>query len=292
MSSLKPTFGCVVLTQGKRTEQLNKAVESILLQQNVEVDVAVVGNGWKPEGFSQNVKTVHINENLGIPAGRNAGVNSVSGDLLFFLDDDVTLTDLNTLEKIYKIFINKPKVALIQPQPKDPNGLATPRRWIPRINTSNPNRSSFMFSLWEGATTIRRDVFQKVGLWPYEFFYGHEGVDLVWRVWDHGYQCWYAGDIQVSHPAVEPSFRHKIYYQYQARNRVLLARRNLPNLIKIIYLFNWRIISLFRLKNNNEAISEFKLGWEDGKVMDIFSQKKLSWLTILKMTLYLRPPII
>jgi GT2 family glycosyltransferase len=149
-----------------------------------------------------------------------------------------------------------------------------------------------MFSLWEGATTVRRDVFQKVGLWPYEFFYGHEGIDLVWRIWDAGFKCWYAGDVVVSHPAVEPETRHKIYYQYQARNRVLLARRNLPGFISFWYLLNWKIISLIRLRGNKEALKEFKLGWEDGKLVDLLAHKKMSWLTVIKMTFFLRPPII
>ena len=292
MSDLNPSFGCVVLTQGKRPDQLEKALNSLLSQVNVKVDVVVVGNGWKPENLSNNIKSVHISENLGIPAGRNAGINSVTGDFLFFLDDDVYLQDPHTLEKIYQEFVSRPNVALIQPQPKDPNGLKTPRRWIPRINTKNPDRSSHIFSLWEGATTVKREVLQKAGLWPYEYFYGHEGIDLVWRIWDLGYKCWYSGHIVVSHPAVEPEKRHKIYYQYQARNRVLLARRNLPDYIAKIYLFNWKLISLFRLKGNKEAIAEFKNGWEDGKVLDIFATKKLSWKTILRMTFYLRPPII
>jgi len=52
------------------------------------------------------------------------------------------------------------------------------------------------------------------------------------------------------------------------------------------------MISLFRLKGNKEAIAEFKNGCEDGKVLDIFATNKISWKTILKMTFYLRPPII
>jgi GT2 family glycosyltransferase len=292
MFDLKPTFGCVVLTQGTRPEQLKAAVKSLMDQIDVEVDVVVVGNGWKPVGLPQEVKRVYIQENLGIPAGRNAGVNTVSGDFLFFLDDDVKLKDIDTLKRIYEIFKNKPKIALIQPQPKDPDGLATPRRWIPRINTRNINRSSFMFTLWEGATTVRRDVFQKVGAWPYEFFYGHEGIDLVWRVWNAGFKCWYAADVIVEHPAVEPETRHKIYYQYQARNRVLLARRNLPKLFSFIYLFNWRLITLARLRKDATAWQEYKNGWEDGKLVDILNSQKLSGMTILKMTFHLRPPII
>lgn len=292
MKEISPTFGCIVLTQGNRPAQLKSALKSLLGQTEVVLDVVVVGNGWKPVGLPTGVKSVYIKENLGIPAGRNAGVQSVQGDLLFFLDDDVILEDIDTLSRIYKKFVAKPKIALIQPQPKDPSGLPTPRRWIPRLNTSNPERSSHMFSLWEGATTVRRDVFQKVGAWPYEFFYGHEGIDLVWRIWDAGYKCWYAGDVVVSHPAVEPATRHKIYYQYQARNRVIVARRNLPGIFLNLYLTNWKIISIIRLRKNKEALQEFKHGWEEGKLVDLLDHKKMSWFTILRMTCYLRPPII
>ena len=292
MKEISPTFGCIVLTQGNRPAQLKSALKSLLGQTEVVLDVVVVGNGWKPVGLPTGVKSVYIKENLGIPAGRNAGVQSVQGDLLFFLDDDVILEDIDTLSRIYKKFVAKPKIALIQPQPKDPSGLPTPRRWIPRLNTSNPERSSHIFSLWEGATTVRRDVFQKVGAWPYEFFYGHEGIDLVWRIWDAGYKCWYAGDVVVSHPAVEPATRHKIYYQYQARNRVIVARRNLPRIFSNLYLTNWKIISIIRLRKNREALQEFKHGWEEGKLVDLLDHKKMSWFTILRMTCYLRPPII
>lgn len=292
MKEISPTFGCIVLTQGNRPAQLKSALKSLLGQTEVVLDVVVVGNGWKPVGLPTGVKSVYIKENLGIPAGRNAGVQSVQGDLLFFLDDDVILEDIDTLSRIYQKFVAKPKIALIQPQPKDPSGLPTPRRWIPRLNTSNPERSSHMFSLWEGATTVRRDVFQKVGSWPYEFFYGHEGIDLVWRIWDAGYKCWYAGDVVVSHPVVEPATRHKIYYQYQARNRVIVARRNLPGIFSNLYLTNWKIISIIRLRKNKEALQEFKHGWEEGKLVDLLDHKKMSWFTILRMTCYLRPPII
>ena len=77
-----------------------------------------------------------------------------------------------------------------------------------------------------------------------------------------------------------------------SRNRVLLARRNLPGLISFLYLLNWKAISLFRLRSNYEGKKEFNKGWQEGKRVDLGPQKKLSWLTVLKMTLFLRPPII
>jgi hypothetical protein len=46
------------------------------------------------------------------------------------------------------------------------------------------------------------------------------------------------------------------------------------------------------LRKNKEAIKEFKLGWEDGKIVELLEHKKMTWITVIKMTLFLRPPII
>jgi hypothetical protein len=62
--------------------------------------------------------------------------------------------------------------------------------------------------------------------------------------------------------------------------------------VSFVYLLNWKLISLIRLRKNKEAIKEFKLGWEDGKMVELFEHKKMTWITVIKMTLFLRPPII
>jgi hypothetical protein len=87
------TFGVVVLSQGKRLDDLNRGFESLLAQKGVDLDIVCVGNGWEPEGIPDQVKKLGLPENLGIPAGRNAGVPHVSGEFLFFLDDDAWLPD-------------------------------------------------------------------------------------------------------------------------------------------------------------------------------------------------------
>ena len=74
---------------------------------------------------------------------------------------------------------------------------------------------------------LPRDVFDATGGWAEPFFYAHEGIELAWRVWDQGRRAWYAGDLVAHHPAIDPT-RHAEYYRLNARNRVWLARRNLP----------------------------------------------------------------
>lgn len=71
---MTPAFGCVVLTTGRRPAELRAAVDSLLAQRGVTVDVVVVGNGWEPAGLPARVKALALAEDRGIPAGRNAGV--------------------------------------------------------------------------------------------------------------------------------------------------------------------------------------------------------------------------
>jgi GT2 family glycosyltransferase len=86
-----PRVGVVVLSQGRRPDGLAASLASVLRQERVALDVVVVGNGWGPQGLADGVRGIHLAENLGIPAGRNAGVPHVAGEALFFLDDDETV---------------------------------------------------------------------------------------------------------------------------------------------------------------------------------------------------------
>ena len=118
MNQLSPTFGCVVLTQGNRKKQLQAALSSLLGQEDVEIDVVVVGNGWQPTALPEGVKSVHIKENLGIPAGRNSGVNVVNGDLLFFLDDSFKIV-YNYTKRIINIDLYLENIGLSHPSSED-----------------------------------------------------------------------------------------------------------------------------------------------------------------------------
>src|SRR5699024_12813893 len=66
------TFGVVVLSQGKRLDDLNRGFESLLAQKGVDLDIVCVGNGWEQEGIPDQVKTMGVQENIVITAGRNA----------------------------------------------------------------------------------------------------------------------------------------------------------------------------------------------------------------------------
>ena len=82
------TLSCVILTMGNRPAEVVRAIDSVLAQRGAPVDLVVVGNGADVTGLPAGVRTVRLPENVGVAAGRNAGVAACEGDVVLFLDDD------------------------------------------------------------------------------------------------------------------------------------------------------------------------------------------------------------
>ena len=284
------SVGCVVLTMGKRPEDLRRAVDSVLSQRGVDVDVVVVGNGWQPVGLPSVVKTVALPTNQGIPAGRHAGVDHVRGDLLLFVDDDASLSDPGLLARMVTKFQADPVLGILQPRPVDPQTGETPRRFVPRLRVGDPSRSSPINALWEGVLLVRRQAYEAAGGWAPEYFYAHEGVELAWRTWDAGWSVRYAGDMRVWHDAINP-LRHPEFYRLQARNRVWLARRNLPVVLGVLYVFDWLLLTALRTRSR-AGLREWFAGLAAGVREPCGQRRTLKWRTVLRMTLNGRPPVV
>jgi GT2 family glycosyltransferase len=291
----EPQVAVVVLTQGTRPEDLHRGISSVLAQTGVTTDVVVVGNGWDPATaeppLPPGVRTLHLEENLGIPAGRNRGVPLVSGDILLFLDDDASIPSTTFLTDAIAHLERDESVGMIQPRIVDPSGKMSPRRWIPRIRKGDPGHSSAVFSVCEAVIVMPRRVFDAAGGWAAPFFYAHEGIDLAWKVWDQGLRTWYAGDLIANHPAVSPT-RHSYYYRLNARNRVWLARRNLPAVLIPFYVGSWTGIQILRWFRQPAVLRAWFGGWSEGWRSDPGERRPLRWSTVWRMTVAGRPPIV
>lgn len=287
---MTPQFDCVVLTQGKRPDDLRRGLDSLRRQRGVDVRITVVGNGWDPHGLPEGTRTVFLPENVGIPAGRNAGIREADRELVFMLDDDAEVADLDTLATLAQRFDADPTLGLVQLRVVDPTGLASPRRQVPRLRVGDPARSSDVTSFWEGACAARRSVFDAAGLFADNFWYGHEGIDMAWRIMDAGYRVHYAGDLVCHHPAVAPT-RHSYYHYLSARNRVWLARRNLPAVLGVIYTLVWFVLTTARLRDLR-ATRDVARGYRDGLTQDCGRRRPISWRTVWRMARIGRPPVI
>lgn len=291
-------YGCVVLTRGDRPAALAAALASLRRQEGVELDIVVVGNGWEPAGLPDGVHGHFEPSDRGIPAGRNAGVPHVAGELLFFLDDDAALVENDALafvETIFRIGVrpqHKDAVGLVQLRVEPSEGDAYSRDWVPRLRVGDRRAPSDVTVVWEGAVALRRDVFERVGGWPEEFRFVHEGVDLAWRVLDTGCRVRYAAERSVTHPPRGPAAeRHGYSVRYAARNRVFVARRNLPLPLGILYVASFALRTLPGLRTA-ELRAAARAGYRAGLREPCGPRRRLRARTIWAMVRAGRPPIV
>jgi GT2 family glycosyltransferase len=290
---MRPTFACVVLTQGQRPEELRLALDSLLGQEGVDVDVVVVGNAWEPVGLPSGVRGVGLPEDVGIPAGRNAGVPHARGELIFFLDDDAALVERDALARVGGLFSDEPDVGLVQLRVDPREGGVGPRDWVPRLRAGDRFRPGDVTLVWEGAVSMPRRVFDEVGGWPGEFRFVHEGVDLAWRVMDAGYRVRYMADLAVLHPRPAPvASRHGYSRYYGARNRVWLARRHLPLPLGALYVGTFALRTLPLLLRSPRDMRPALRGYRDGIRQPCGPRRRLRARTLLRMTRAGRPPVI
>ncbi|MFJ8888459.1 glycosyltransferase family 2 protein [Streptomyces sp. NPDC102402] len=288
-------LGAVIITMGNRPEELRALLDSVARQEGDRIEVVVVGNGAPVPDVPPGVRTVELPENLGIPGGRNVGIEAFgpSGadvDALLFLDDDGYLPNTDTAELCRQAFDADPALGIITFRIADPDTGVTQRRHVPRLRASDPMRSSRVTTFLGGANAVRSQVIAEAGPLPGEFFYAHEETDLAWRALDAGWMIDYRADMVLNHPTTAPS-RHAVYHRMVARNRVWLARRNLPTPLVPLYVGVWLLLTLVR-RPSLPALRAWFGGFREGWTKPCGPRRPMRWRTVWRLTRLGRPPVI
>jgi len=172
----------------------------------------------------------------------------------------------------------------------DPAGGPGARWHVPRLRAGDPGRSSRVTTFAGGACAIRRSAYLEAGGLPGLFFYAHEETDLAWRLMDAGYRIDYDAAARMCHHAM-PNARHAEFHRLDGRNRVLLARRNLPWPLAGAYLLDWLAMTLIRVRSAS-ALRAWLSGFAEGWRMDPGRRHPISVRTAWRMTKAGRPPVI
>ncbi|REF37005.1 glycosyltransferase family 2 protein [Thermasporomyces composti] len=286
-------LGVVILTMGDRPAELTALLKSVLAQAGPPMRIVVVGNGTTLPQLPAGVQGIVIPRNIGVAGGRNAALTALrvsnDVDVVMFLDDDGYLPDPYAAEKVRAAFAADPKLGIISFRIVDETG-ATQRRHVPRLRASDPLRPSQVTTFLGGGSAVRMAVFDQAGDWPTDYFFAHEETDVAWRALDAGWRIDYRPDIVLRHPRTSPT-RHALYYRLNARNRVWLARRNLPAVLVPIYLGMWILITLVR-RPPLAGLRAWFGGFIEGWTSPCGPRRPLRWRTVWRMTMLGRPPIV
>lgn len=288
-------LGAVIITMGNRPDELNALIESVRNQVGPAVELAVVGNGAPLPPLPADVRSVELPENLGIPGGRNVGIelfgkDGCEVDAVLFLDDDGLLPNTDSAALLRRAFADDPGLGIVSFRIADPDTGVTQRRHVPRLRASDPLRASRVTTFLGGASAVRSKVFTEAGQLPGEFFYAHEETDLAWRAQDAGWSIDYRPDVVLFHPTTSPA-RHATYFHNVARNRVWLARRNLPAPLVPLYLGTWFLLTLAR-RPSGEALRAWMGGFRAGWREQCGPRRPMRWRTVWRLTRLGRPPVI
>lgn len=266
MSEHSNIFSFIIISFNRPQETV-EVVQNILALEEVEgfkKEILVINNGSEksynlfedyyaglnPED-SQRVIYIDHHENTGVAGGRNIGIQKASGEYLFFIDDDAEFEENFVLPFTLKKFeeYKDQNVKLI--------GFVVKNYYdgsldLPVKNKEKAKEKEFLNNLFSGgAHVIKKEVFDNVGLYTDEFFYGMEEYDLAYKTMDAGYRILFTSEINVLHK-VSPEGREpeRTKFRRMLENKVLVAYKYLPAKYVLSHLFMWSLFYLVKSKGH------------------------------------------
>jgi GT2 family glycosyltransferase len=240
-----------------------------LLQEIILVNNRSATSYSKVEEYIQSAtslpfKYIEATENLGVAKGRNFALRFATAPILILLDDDAVLQNKDALKQILLAFEHKPadhpeiqretaiisfKVLYYDTMEMQKNGL--PHKKYEKYGHKD---SFYTYYYAGGAHAIKKEVLEKIGDYPEDFFYGMEEYDLGYRLIDHGYAIQYSEHIIMLHkesPLGRKPTHEKLMMMWVNKSKV--AWRYLPKIYfystALLWSFQYLWITRFSLKH-------------------------------------------
>ena len=299
----EPLTAVLVLHYGKAS-YTGRCLESILRWEGApeSYSLLVIDNSetqdysLPAEAVSAGVTLVRTGKNLGYGGGMNFGIQEArrgGADLLFLLNNDVVFGQ-SCLTKLGGFLQENPKAGLVAPlivYDGDPERIwATGSRILNlRGRSHDPfhNRRVREFpspvrvdALTGCALMVRREVFDRIGLFDENYFAYYEDVDLCRRAGLSGYDSYFFPQVTLRHAVSassrgRPPLRRRPEY-FMARNRIYFVRKGSGRTKWLLFLLFLSLEALWYLLKNSlrlkfSRIAAFALGVHDALADD-------SWL--------------
>jgi GT2 family glycosyltransferase len=208
-------------------------------------------------GNYPNTRVLLSKNNLGFAGGNNWGMAHAKGDYIFIVNNDTEVTP-DLIHKLLAPFATNRQIGVVCPKIKfwdNPDiiqyagfnkmnpitgrtsTLGEKERDLGQHNVSGPTHGAHGCAMM-----VKREVIDKVGMFPAKFFLYYEEWDWSARIIKAGYKIWYEANAVIYHKesmSVGKNNPMKVYYH--TRNRILYMRRNtsLPQLTLFALFFTF-----------------------------------------------------
>jgi len=225
-------------------------IDSIPFDETMEV--IVVDNASKNDEGTiiqtryPQVRVIQSSENLGFAGGNNLGIKASTGDYLFFINNDTELhPDDWNLQALVDRMDSSEHIGMVCPKirfawdsypiqfagytPLSPitlrnRSIGFGEEDRGQYNTAHPTPYAH-----GAAMMVKREAIEKAGMMPECFFLYYEELDWSMMITRAGYDIWYEPACTIYHKESQATGQDSpLKTYYLMRNRLLLAKRNIP----------------------------------------------------------------
>lgn len=229
-------------------------LETILVDNGMVED-----NTRRFEACLPGVIVLNSEKNLGFAGGNNLGIRQAKGDFLFFVNNDTIVAD-GLIENLLKR-LDQPGVGVASPKIKyfDQPEVIQYAGFTPVHPLTGRNRVIGQGEVDRGqhdtarqvayahgaAMMLKREVIEKVGRMPEEFFLYYEELDWCEQIRRAGFSIWYEPAASILHrESVSTGKASPMKTEYLTRNRILFMRRNFNGWRWVAFISFFTMVSL------------------------------------------------
>ncbi len=254
----------IIIPTLNRIEKLKNCTQSIINNDYTDKELIIIDNG-STDGTREylesldtpRLKLILNPENLGLAKARNQGIVASKGNYILFVDDD-NILDIHLIKNLLAFFQDVPEAGIVSPKTYYQDhptkiwfyganiNLFTSKAKFTHANsidrTDNINHN-LEINCVHNCFMIKREVFEKAGLFDEQLFVSYTEFDLCMRVLEY-YRIYLVGNAKCFHDRLlsddtksleNYGFTNYNRVYYLIRNRGIIIKRHASTLQTIIF---------------------------------------------------------
>jgi GT2 family glycosyltransferase len=244
-----PNFISIITLNYNQTPITIEFLKSTLLLKNRNFETLVCDMGSTVDPTEEinklaipNTRVLRSEENLGFTGGNNWGMRQAKGNFMFIVNNDTEVTP-DLLDELLAPFYTDATVGVTSPKIRffhHPDviqyagfnelnvftGRASAVGSL-EVDKGQHDKSGYTHGAHGCAMLVKKEVIDKVGMFPEKFFIYYEEWDWSSRIKKAGYKIYYQASALIFHKeSITMGKQSAIKVYYHTRNRILYMRRN------------------------------------------------------------------